>query len=92
MRGKDVKEIWTKEGLNMSTKPFWYSRRFVGAVLLAVSAILATVFGVKISQEDVKTTTDALMTLGQTVGVLWGLFLGVRGQVNKSLKIGIKKK
>jgi hypothetical protein len=94
LKFKDVTKVWKAEGLDVSTKPFWLSRRFVGVVLIIISGILTSHFGIKIAEADVKTFADALIGLAQAATVIYGSVEVLVGYFkrNKDVKLGLKIK
>lgn len=83
---RDIKKTWQKEGLNVKTKPFYLSRRFVGLCLVAVAAALSVKFGIKIDEASVQTLAGNVIQVAQGLSVIWGIALGIKGQVSKSIK------
>ena len=87
---KDVSNVWKEEGLDVKTKPFWISRRFVGAVVVALTGFGAYQFGIKATDADVKTLTDALIGIGEAVGLIYGSIQIIVGFAKRTTKLGVK--
>lgn len=91
---KDVTREWKATGVNVSTKPFWLSRRFTGAVLIFISIGITQIFGVKIMEEDINTLGDVLIGLSEAATATYGSIEVIVGYFkrNKDVKLGLKIK
>jgi hypothetical protein len=87
---KDVSKTYKEEGLNVKSKPFWVSRRFIGAVLIAVAAIVKVVFNIEIDPTNIETMTGAILGIGVAAETLYGAIMIVVGQKKKTIKLGVK--
>lgn len=77
LKGKDIFDAYEEE--NNKKKPFWMSRRFVGAVFVMISAGLAIHSGVTIDPTDIEHITDQTMTFMQSVEVFLSAGFGLYG-------------
>jgi hypothetical protein len=92
MKGRDVRKVWENEGLNVTTKPFWLSRRFVGLVTGLVVIAIAKYLDIEVESEMTQVVVDNLMVAIEAVVGLWAALLMIIGEFQKSAKLGLKIK
>lgn len=75
---KNVKKIYAEENLGKE-KPFYLSRRFLGAVVTFGGAVSAAMYGITLEPEKLSGITDALENLGKALPVVYGAVLSLKG-------------
>jgi hypothetical protein len=84
---KQVAEAYEEE--KGKEKPFYLTRRFIGALIAAVGAVAAYFGGVTISPEILDEITKNIETVAATGVTLYGLIMAVIGLFGKK-KVEVK--
>ena len=84
MQFRDISRIYIEE--RGKEKPFWLSRRFIGAVITACGAAATVYFGVTISTEILTEITSTVETILSAAVTLYGLTLTVVGLIKRHKK------
>src|SRR3990167_677880 len=87
--GKDVRASVNEE--SGKDRPFWLSRRFVGAVRTLIAGFCAIQFGVKLDAETLTKLTDNITQLATVVMTLWGLVVTVIGYFRREKNKDVSK-
>lgn len=78
---KDVSDAYQSE--TAQNRPFYLSRRFIGALLAIVGAALSIALGVTIDANIASSITDSIITIVTAGMSLWGAVVGVIGVIKK---------
>lgn len=67
------------EQLKEEKRPFYLSRRFIGAVLIAISFIIAYITGTQIDNTIIEQVTDNIVIVIEAVIAIWGTVMVIVG-------------
>lgn len=81
LKFRQVSTIYQEE--TGKDKPFYVSRRFIGAVITAIGAILSIYLGVKIDENLLSTLSDNVETLITAIVALYGLIMLIIGHIKR---------
>ena len=71
------------EDLTGEKRPWYFSRRFRGAVIATVLSAISIYGGVEVGENMVSSITEHTETIITSAGVLWGLAQIIVGQIKK---------
>ncbi|MDD5722697.1 MAG: hypothetical protein PHY29_03030 [Syntrophales bacterium] len=78
---RQVASVYQEE--KAAGKPWHASRRFWGALILALSVIAKGVYGIVVQQADIDVVAGSIPELITSISALYGVALGVVGQIKK---------
>ena len=78
---KNVAQAYAEE--TGKEKPFWLSRRFIGAVITACGAAATVYFGITVPQDTLSEIATTIETILSAAVTLYGLALTVVGLIKK---------
>jgi hypothetical protein len=87
LKFKNVSDAYEAE--KGGDKPFWLTRRFIGAVIASIGAVAAYLGGITISPEILDEITKSLETVMATGVTLYGLIMAIVGMLTKK-KVEVK--
>ena len=81
LRFKNISEVYQEE--TGQGKPFYMSRRFIGLVITVIFAIITIWTGVTIDDAMSLQIADNIIAIVTAIITLYGIVLGIIGQVKK---------
>lgn len=83
-RFRDIEDVYKEE--TGKTRPAYLARRFLGAVVVFIGAVLCLQFDVKIDENILTNITESIEKIIATCFVLYGLVMEIVGIVKRKKK------
>lgn len=81
LKFKDITDTYKEE--TGSDKPWYLSRRFIGTIIAIIAGVLFASQGIVISETQIQIIIDGFITIIPALVSLYGIIMGVVGQIKK---------